>query len=89
MICSDFIINNRKVKIKHSEIIEISGGIFAGRSYTPLYIQTENEKIGISPHLKNYNELLKIILTNVTKEVYMKLLSKVEKNSIIKTKKNK
>ncbi|MBI1933604.1 MAG: hypothetical protein HYS24_13820 [Ignavibacteriales bacterium] len=89
LICHDFIFNNRKVEIKHNDITDITGGLFAGRSYTPIYIFTSKEKVGISPHLKDYNELLKIILTNVTKEVYMKSLSKIEKNTIITSKKKK
>lgn len=89
MICSDFVINDRKVTINHSDITNISGGIFSGRNYKPLNIFTNEIKIGISPHIKNYNELLKIILTNVKKELYLKLLNDIKSNSIntAKTKK--
>lgn len=79
MICSDFVFNNREVKIKLIDIKEIKGGIFSGRAYMPLYIITDNNKLGISPHMKNFNELLKIILTNITKELYESLLEKITK----------
>ncbi len=47
MICSDFVINNRKVEIFHSEINEIKGGIFSGRVYMPLYITTDKHNISV------------------------------------------
>lgn len=79
MICTDFVINNRNVEITLADITEIKGGIFSGRSYMPLYITTEKEKIGISPHLKDYNKLLTIILTNIKKELYESLLESIKK----------
>lgn len=89
MICSDFVINDRKVTIKHSDITDINGGIFSGRTYKPLYIITDETKVGISPHLKNYNELLKIILTNVSKQLYLKLLDDIQSHTINNTKRKK
>lgn len=79
MICSDFVVNNREVEIYHSEIKEIMGGIFSGRAYMPLYLKTDNIKLGISPHIKDYNKLLTIILTNISKELYTSLLDKINK----------
>lgn len=79
MICSDFMIKNRKVEIFHSDIATITGGIFSGRSFAPLYITTENERIGISPHIKDFNKLLTIMLTNISKELYESLLETIKK----------
>ncbi|MCB9247108.1 MAG: hypothetical protein H6613_00440 [Ignavibacteriales bacterium] len=79
MLCSDFVFNNREIKIKHSEIENISGGIFSGRAYMPLYIKTKDTVIGISPHIKDYNKLLTLILTNVPKELYESLLKSIQK----------
>ena len=79
MICSDFVIRNRKVEIKHSDIIKIKGGIFSGRAYMPLYVTTNSQYIGISPHIKDYNKLLTIILTNISKELYASLLDDIKK----------
>ncbi|PID63098.1 MAG: hypothetical protein CR986_00525 [Ignavibacteriae bacterium] len=91
MICSDFVINKRTVEIKHEDILKITGGIFSGRPYMPLYIETENEKLGISPHIKNYNKLLTIILSNIPKELYTSLLNSIKEiaiNNKLKDKKN-
>lgn len=79
MICSDFIIGNRKIEIKHEDIIKIKGGIFSGRAYMPLYITTSDLSIGISPHIKDYNKLLTIILTNIPKDLYTSLLADIKK----------
>ncbi|MCP5063871.1 MAG: hypothetical protein GY936_15600 [Ignavibacteriae bacterium] len=78
MFCSDFLLNNRTVKINLLDIEEIKGGIFSGRAYMPLYIKWEGNQIGISPHMKNYNKFLTIILTNIKKELYDKLLDEVK-----------
>lgn len=89
MICTDFVINNRNVEVVHSEIKEIKGGIFTGRSYSPLYVSTEKETIGISPHIKDYNKLLTIILTNIPKELYESLLESIKKIAYDNTPKGK
>ena len=79
MICSDFVINNRVIEINHSSIKEIRGGIFSGRNYSPLYISTDKLSIGISPHMKDFNKLLTIVLTNIKKELYEELLESIKK----------
>ena len=89
MICSDFIFNNRNVEINHSDIKNISGGIFTGRSYSPLYIKMEKEQIGISPHMKDYNKLLTTILTNIPKELYESLLESIKKIAFDNTPKSR
>jgi hypothetical protein len=85
MICYDFVLNDRKVEIYHSDIKEITGGIFSGRAYMPLYIKTDEVKLGISPHIKDYNKLLTIILTNITKDLYTFLLEKINKIAVDNT----
>lgn len=89
MICSDFMINNRETIIKFSSIKEIKGGIFSGRAYMPLYIQTDKTEMGISPHLTDFNKLLTIILTNINKELYELLLEAIKKIAHDNTPKNK
>lgn len=89
MICSDFVIGNKNIEIEHLAIKDIQGGIFSGRAYMPLYIITDNNKIGISPHLKDYNKLLTIILTNISKELYENLLDSIKKIAHDNTPKNK
>ncbi len=79
MICKDFM-NRRKVfEIKHSEIEKIEGGIFTGNPMRPVYITTNSGvKIGINQHMKGYNKLLTIILSNIPKELYQQLLKKIQ-----------
>jgi hypothetical protein len=82
IICSDFILKDRTLEIHHSEITKITGGIFSGSKFMPLYISTSKTKIGISRHIINYNELLKIVLSNIPKELYLNLLDNIQKNAI-------
>ena len=77
--CSEFILNNRIEKIKIIDIDKIEGGIFSGRNYAPLYIEWNGNRIGISPHMKDFNKLLTIILSNIKKELYEELLESIKK----------
>ncbi len=86
--CTDFMIKNRVEKIKIIDIDKIEGGIFSGRNYAPLYIEWNGNKIGISPHMKDFNKLLTIILTNIKKELYEELLESIKKFVKIKPAKN-
>ena len=86
MICSDFVLNKRTVEIIHSNIRTIKGGIFSGRNYSPLYISTEKESIGLSPHIKDFNKLLTIILTNIDKNLYEELLESIKKLAFVSKK---
>ncbi|MEE9432319.1 MAG: hypothetical protein V3V16_14830 [Melioribacteraceae bacterium] len=79
MLCSNFMLNDRTVQINLIEVEKINGGIFSGRAYMPLYIIWEGKQIGISPHIKDYNKLLTIILTNIKKELYEELLEEIKK----------
>jgi len=81
MICSDFVFKKNSFKIKHIDIVSIKGGIFAGRMFSPLYISTKDITIGISQHIKDYNELLKIILSNIPSKLYVELLDTMQKNA--------
>ncbi len=82
--CSDFMIKDRIEKIKIIDIDKIEGGIFSGRNYAPLYIEWDGKKIGLSPHMKDFNKLLTIILTNIKKELYEELLESIKKYVKIK-----
>jgi len=66
--------------IKHSDIDEIRGGIFSGNSARPLYIHDGKNDItiGLRQHLKGFNIVVTIILSNVPQELYKGLLSKIE-----------
>jgi hypothetical protein len=77
--CSDFMIKDRTERIKIIDIDKIEGGIFSGRNYAPLYIEWNGNRIGISPHMKDFNKLLTIILSNIKKELYEELLESIKK----------
>lgn len=84
MICSNFMNPKKVVEFKLDEIEEITGGIFSGNAARPLYLRKGNEKIGIFNHLKNYNKLLTVILSNVNQPLYQSLLAKMEEQKVIK-----
>ncbi len=86
--CSDFMIKDRIENIKIIDIEKIEGGIFSGRNYAPLYIEWNGGKIGLSPHMKDFNKLLTIILTNIKKELYEELLESIKKYVKIKPAEN-
>lgn len=90
MLCSNFMLNDRSIKINLIDIEQIKGGIFSGRAYMPLYFIWNGNQIGISPHIKDYNKLLTIILTNIKKELYEELLEEIKKLAVpIKNKQKK
>jgi hypothetical protein len=79
MICKDFMNRRKILKINYSEIISIKGGVFSGNSMRPVYIETSSgQLIGINQHIKNFNQLLTIILSNIPKELYSALLKSMK-----------
>ncbi len=77
MICSDYFKKSKSHKILLSDIDLIEGGSLSGAPAKPIYIHTETEDllVGISPHMKDHNKLVTIILSNVRQEVYNDVLS--------------
>jgi len=77
MICSDFFNKKRIVEIKLQDIDVIEGGSLSGTPAKPILIHDEINDviIGISPHMKNQNKLITIILSNVRQEVYNNVLT--------------
>jgi hypothetical protein len=77
IICSNFFLSKRRIKIKYEDIDKITGGIFSGLSTKPIFLWSlkQNQQIGFYAHLKNFNYLLKIILQNVNQELYDALLN--------------
>jgi hypothetical protein len=76
MICSDYFYKSRIHEINLSDIDLIEGGSLSGTPAKPIYIHTESNDllVGISPHMKDHNKLVTIILSNVRKEVYDNVL---------------
>ncbi len=81
MICSNFAINNRKIEIKLKDIETITGGIFSSKPTIAIYIHYNGEKIGVNRQLKNYNEFLTMVLSNVKQDVYTVLLNQLKENN--------
>ena len=79
LICTDFMNRRKKVEILHSDIVKIEGGVFSGNAMKPVYITArDGSKIGLNPHLKEYNKLITIILSNVPQEIYSGLLQRMK-----------
>ncbi len=78
MICTDFYNSKKKIVIPFVDVDKIEGGFFSGKPTKPIYIYANNTKtIGITPHIKNQNKLLTIILSKVKKSVYNTALSQI------------
>jgi len=71
--------SKKEVIVSHSDIKKIYGGMFSGNSARPLYIVDgkNNEIVGIHTHIKNFNKLLTITLSNIDQQLYQGLLKKM------------
>ena len=83
MICSDYLKKSKVHEILLRDIDSIEGGSLSGTPAKPIYINSysNNVVIGISTHMKNYNKLITIILSNVKQEVYNEVLDKASEIS--------
>ena len=77
MICSDFFNGKRIIEIELHDIDFIEGGSLSGTPAKPILLHDamQDVVIGISPHMKNHNKLITIILSNVKQEVYNDVLA--------------
>lgn len=93
MICSDYFNKSKYVEINLCDIDEIEGGVISGTPAKPTYIHDgKNEVVvGISPHLKDSNKLITIILSNVKQDLYDQVLDDMQelKHSIPTVQKKK
>ena len=97
MICSDYMKRSITHEIHMNDIDLIDGGSLSGSPAKPIFIHTEKNDllVGISPHLKNQNKLITIILSNVRQSVYNEVLTTAKemnesnKALLSKTKKSK
>jgi hypothetical protein len=80
MICSDYFNKSKVHEIRIADIDLIEGGILSGNQSKPIMIHdsVNDVMVGISVHIKNYNKLVTIILSNVKKDVYDNVLSKAK-----------
>jgi len=97
MICSDYFNKSKEQKIYLNDIDLIEGGSLSGTPAKPIYLHTKTDDllVGISPHMKDHNKLVTIILSNVKQEVYdnvlllAKEISQSNRALIAKVKKDK
>ena len=77
MICSDYFYGNKNIEINLQDIDLIEGGSLYGTPGKPILIHdgVSDSVVGISPHMKDYNKLVTIILSNVNEDVYNDVLS--------------
>ena len=77
MICTDYFKGNKRIEINLEDIDLVEGGTLHGTPGKPVLVHdsANNIVVGISPHLKNHNKLITIILSNVKEEVYSNVLS--------------
>lgn len=73
----NFFFLRKRIEIRFEEITELTGGIFDGKLYKPMYIQgrDSNFKIGFYNHIKNIKDLATIILTKIPKSKYEELMN--------------
>ncbi len=83
MICSDFMSCDEDIEIQHINIDKIEGGVFSRNLTRPIYITdtTQGVTIGIHNHLKGFNKLLTIILSNIKHELYTELLERIKEQA--------
>ena len=86
LVCEDFLLSDKTVTIRFSDITDIKGSIFSGNKSRPLYIYdgNNNQTIAIRIHLKGYNQVVTKILSNVSKDIYDSLLDRMKEfNEIV------
>jgi energy-coupling factor transporter transmembrane protein EcfT len=91
MICSNFFMSKKKVEVKLIDIESLRGGIFSSSLTKPIFMKIKNHEseVGFHYHLKNYNKLLTIILSNINQKLYNSLLEKMKDTSDEKRQKRK
>ena len=80
MICSDYFYKSKHIEINLNDIDEIEGGVISGTPAKPIYLHDGKNHvvIGISPHLKEGNKLVTIILSNIKRTLYNQVLAQME-----------
>ncbi len=76
LVCHNFLMSKKEIKINHSDIENITGGIFSGFPTRPIYIYDGEQKItiGFYSHVGKFQNLLTVILKNIPQPLYNRLL---------------
>lgn len=77
IVCRDFLFGRKEITIYHSDIENITGGIFSGYPTRPVYIKDgrQNITIGFYSHVGKFQKLITTILKNIPQPLYDKLLT--------------
>lgn len=88
MICQNFLLSRKEITINHSDIENITGGIFSGFPTRPIYIYDGKQKvkIGFYSHVGKFQNLLTLILKNIPQPLYNNLLESMKDLRIEKKK---
>lgn len=80
IICSNFLLSKKEITINHSDIENITGGIFSGYPTRPIYIFDGRQKltIGFYSHVGKFQNLLTMILKNIPQPLYNRLLDSMK-----------
>jgi len=78
IVCTNFIRGNKKIVLRFSEIINLKGGVFTGRSKGLMEIESGKETIGFFHHLTNANIFITTLLQNIPQNVYQQVEPKIK-----------
>ena len=79
IICSDFLLSKKIVKIYYKDIDKLQGGVFSGRSSGIMKLRDGKSKlqVGFSQKMKNSEKLIALILSKVPKDLYNDVISNI------------
>jgi len=79
IICSDFLLSKKVVKIYYKDIDKLQGGVFSGRSSGIMKLRDSksNLRIGFSQKINNSEKLIALILSKVPKDLYNEVINNI------------
>lgn len=79
IICENFFLSKKKIRINFEDIDSISGGMFAGFQTRPVFLHDSKQKTTIGFFAQGeFRELLKVVLKNINEDLYKELLEKLK-----------
>ncbi|NCQ18740.1 MAG: hypothetical protein COW85_04200 [Ignavibacteria bacterium CG22_combo_CG10-13_8_21_14_all_37_15] len=78
IVCSHFFKNDKKIILHFSDIIELKGGVFIGKSKGLMQVGGEKTTIGFFHHLTHVNIFITALLHNAPLEVYKQVDEKIK-----------
>ncbi len=79
IVCENFFLTKKAIRINFEDIDSISGGMFAGFQTRPVYLHDSRQKLAVGFFAQGeFRELLKVILKNINEDLYKELLQKIK-----------